>query len=133
MKEHKYLINGVEYSVEINSVEGTAAEVTVNGVQYRVEMADSKPQTKEATVVDEKHRATSVSRSVFSVKSPLPGVIIEVNVKTGDIIRSGQRVAVVEAMKMENDIMAEQDGTVEKVLVSKGDAVQEGTDIVLIK
>lgn len=66
------------------------------------------------------------------VNSPLPGDVIEVSVKEGDAVKKGQKVAVIEAMKMENDILAECDGTVTKVHVTKGDHVDDGARIVTI-
>jgi biotin carboxyl carrier protein len=66
------------------------------------------------------------------INSPLPGVIIEVSVKEGQAIKAGQKVAVLEAMKMENDILAEKDGTVTAIHVHKGDSVLEGAKIVTI-
>ena len=54
------------------------------------------------------------------------------DVKEGQAVKRGQKVAVIEAMKMENDILAESDGTVTAVLVNKGDSVLEGADIVTI-
>ena len=61
--------------------------------------------------------------------SPLPGVIISVDVKEGQAVKQGQKVAVLEAMKMENEIQAEADGTVVEILVQKGDSVLEGAEI----
>ena len=66
------------------------------------------------------------------MKSPLPGVIISVNVKVGDAVKAGQVVAILEAMKMENEIQAESDGTVAAVCVAKGDTIQEGDAIVTL-
>ena len=66
------------------------------------------------------------------VTSPLPGVIIEVSVKEGQTVKAGQKVAVLEAMKMENEIQAPADGTVTAILVNKGDSVLEGAEIVKI-
>ena len=67
-----------------------------------------------------------------TVKSPLPGIIISVDVKEGQAVKRGQKVAVIEAMKMENDILAECDGTVTAIHARKGDSVLEGADIVTI-
>jgi biotin carboxyl carrier protein len=67
-----------------------------------------------------------------TVTSPLPGVIIEVSVKEGQAVKAGQKVAVIEAMKMENEIQAPADGTVTAVLVGKGDSVLEGAPVVKI-
>ena len=62
--------------------------------------------------------------------SPLPGVIIEVSVKEGQAVKAGQKVAVLEAMKMENEIPAPKDGTVTEIHVHKGDSLQEGDPVV---
>ena len=67
-----------------------------------------------------------------AVTSPLPGVIIGVKVNVGDVVKPGQVVAVLEAMKMENDIEAEFGGTVTAVNVAKGDSILEGAVIVTI-
>ena len=66
------------------------------------------------------------------VTSPLPGVIISVDGKEGQTVKRGQKVAVIEAMKMENEILAECDGTITAVHVKQGDSVLEGADIVTI-
>ena len=65
-----------------------------------------------------------------AIKSPLPGVIVAVKVNVGDAVKAGQVVAVLEAMKMENEIQSEYDGTVASVNVSQGDSVLEGALIV---
>ena len=67
-----------------------------------------------------------------AVVAPMPGVILEVSVKEGDTVSAGQKVAVLEAMKMENEIQAESAGTVTKIHVAKGDSVSDGTPIVTI-
>ena len=67
-----------------------------------------------------------------TVTAPLPGVIIGIKVTVGDVVKAGQVVAVLEAMKMENDIQAEFDGTVTAVSVNQGDSVLEGAAIVVI-
>ncbi len=148
MKTYRFKINGNEYNVEIRSVEGKMADVSVNGVPYQVEMENAPavqaaPTARTAPVAAP--AATAVAAPVVtpalsavpagagkSVTSPLPGVIIEVSVKVGDVVKAGQKVAVVEAMKMENEISATQDGTVTAVLVDKGASVLEGADIVKI-
>ena len=65
-----------------------------------------------------------------AIKSPLPGVIVAVKVNVGEAVKTGQVVAVLEAMKMENEIQSEYDGTVASVNVSQGDSVLEGALIV---
>jgi len=140
MKTYKFKINGNEYNVEINSVEGNIADVTVNGASYQVEMdtpvapAPAPVQTSEApkTAAPAAAAPAPAAGAGKAVTSPLPGVIIEVSVKEGQAIKAGQKVAVIESMKMENEIQASSDGTVTAVLVHKGDSVLEGAEIVKI-
>jgi biotin carboxyl carrier protein len=146
MKTYKFRINGNEYNVEINSVEGNLADVTVNGAAYKVEMenAPAAPAAPAATAnpaaqarqdapaASPAKPAPAPAGAGKAITSPLPGVIIEVSVKEGQAVKAGQKVAVIEAMKMENEIQASSDGTVTAVLVNKGDSVLEGTEIVKI-
>ena len=140
MRTYKFKINGNEYNVEINSVEGNIADVTVNGASYKVEMdtpvapapaaAPATPATSAPAPAPAPAAAPAGAGKVIT--SPLPGVIIEVSVKEGQAVKAGQKVAVIEAMKMENEIQASCDGTITAVLVNKGDSVLEGAEIVKI-
>ena len=144
MKTYKFKINGNEYNVEIGSVEGNIADVTVNGASYKVEMdtlvnpvvqnSPAAPQTDKPAPAPAPAAAAPAAPAGAgkAVTSPLPGVIIEVSVKEGQAVKAGQKVAVIEAMKMENEIQASSDGTVTAVLVNKGDSVLEGAEIVKI-
>ena len=139
MKTYNYKINGKEYQVAVNSVEGNIANVTVNGASYQVEMQNTPDQP---TVSELKSVVTSPvstptspapkSNTGKSVKAPLPGVIVSITVNVGDTIKAGQVVATLEAMKMENDLESEFDGTVTAINVAQGDSVLEGTTIVTI-
>ncbi len=145
MRSYKFKINGNEYNVDINSVEGNIANVTVNGATYEVEMntpvsapvaaaavKDSSASPQNDNQVAAPAPASKPAGAGKAVTSPLPGVIIEVSVKEGQAVKAGQKVAVIEAMKMENEIQASADGTVTAVLVNKGDSVLEGAEIVKI-
>lgn len=149
MKEYRFKINGNEYSVAVNSISGNIADVTVNGTQYQVEMENAPatpvhavPATQQpaapaqqATVQAPQQAAQAApkpSAGGKAVTSPLPGVIIAVKVNVGDTVKAGQVIAILEAMKMENEIQAEHDGTVASVNVTKGDSVLEGATIVTI-
>ena len=131
MKTYKFKINGNEYNVAINSVADGVADVTVNGNQYQVELADAPAAPVQQAVAPVAPVQTSApapaSTAGKPVVSPLPGVIIAVKVNVGDVVKAGQTVAVLEAMKMENDIQAEYDGTVTAV-----NSVLEGAVIVTI-
>ncbi|GAP81814.1 MULTISPECIES: biotin/lipoyl-containing protein [Porphyromonas] len=143
MKEYKYKINGNEYRVVINSIEDGLADIEVNGTPYKVEILTekkkaSKPAIKRPTVTAAPVAAAPVAPAASAgaqgtgVKSPLPGVILDVCVKVGDEVKVGQKVAVLEAMKMENNINADRDGKIVAVKVNKGDSILEGSDIVII-
>lgn len=143
MKTYKFKINGNEYNVEINSVEGSNASVTVNGTAYQVELENAPaapvqaapapvsaaPAPAQAAPAAPKPAAAGAGKAVTS---PLPGVIIAVKVNVGDAVKAGQEVAVLEAMKMENSIEATHDGTVTAIHVAKGDSVLEGAAVVTI-
>ena len=138
MKTYRFKIGGNDYNVEIHSVEGNNACVTVNGTQYQVEIDNPSAaplQQKTAPVQSEVPSASAkppVSAGSKTITSPLPGVIIDIKVKVGDTVKTGTEVAVLEAMKMENSIEATSDGIVTSVNVSKGDSVLEGAPIITI-
>ena len=140
MKEYKFKINGKEYNVAVNGIEGKIADVTVNGVSYSVELENEVAAAPAAPVAAPAAAPAAAAPAAAPkaagagkvIGSPLPGVIISVDVKEGQAVKRGQKVAVIEAMKMENEILAECDGTVTAIHVSKGDSVLEGADIVTI-
>ena len=145
MKQYKFKISGKEYNVTIESVENKIAKVNVNGNAYEVELENEvapAPAPAAAPVAAAPSAAPAptaaapaakpASAAGVKVTSPLPGVIIEVSVKEGQAVKAGQKVAVIEAMKMENEITASQDGTISAIHVNKGDSVLEGADIVSI-
>ena len=146
MKQYKFKINGNDYNVAVNSVSGNIADVTVNGTSYQVEMENAPavpvqaaPAVPSAPVAPSAPAAQPAAAPAQkpvtggkSVTSPLPGVIIAVKVNVGDAVKAGQVVAILEAMKMENEIQAEYDGTVTAVNVAKGDSVLEGAAIVTL-
>ncbi len=139
MKEYKLKINGNDYAVTITHFEDTIAEVEVNGIPFKVEISGAavkqpltiskpaKPAQVEATV----SKPVS-SDSETTITSPLPGVILEVAVKEGDIVKRGQKLMVLEAMKMENVIEASADGKVIAIKANKGDSVLEGAPLITI-
>lgn len=160
MKEYKYKINGNEYSVAIIDLEGDKAAVEVNGVSYQVDILTEgytapapRPAAKPAAAPTPAPAAAPAAPAPApqpiapaapaaepaapagkgtAVQSPLPGVILDIKVAVGDQVKAGQTVAILEAMKMENNINAECDGVITAIKVSKGDNILEGSDIVII-
>lgn len=143
MKQYKYKINGNLYNVTVNDVEDNVANVEVNGTSYKVELEQSvnaapKPVTRPAAAPKTESGAPVVTKRPAAakkdgVKSPLPGVILDLKVKEGDTVKKGQTIIILEAMKMENNINAHKDGKVVEIKVNKGDSVLEGTDLVIIE
>ena len=159
MKEYKYKINGNEYSVAIIDLEGDKAAVEVNGVSYQVDILTEgytapapRPAAKPAAPAPAPAAAPAAPAPApqpiapaapaaepaapgckgTAVQSPLPGVILDLKVAVGDQVKAGQTVAILEAMKMENNINAECDGVITAIKVAKGDNILEGSDIVII-
>ena len=148
MKEYKFKIGGKDYAVKIGEASGRNLTVNVNGADYEVELSEGDFSAAPTAPV-EMTKGTSAPAEVSPaaapaapkaapagagkvIKSPLPGIIISIDVKEGQAVTRGQKVAVIEAMKMENDILAECDGTITAIHASKGDSVLEGADIVTI-
>ena len=144
MKEYKYKINGNLYNVVIGDIEDNIAHVEVNGTHYTVEMEKkpkaapapkpvARPAAKPAAAPAAAAPAAKPAAGKSGVKSPLPGVILDIKVKEGDEVKKGQTIIILEAMKMENSINADKDGKVTAINVSKGESVLEGTDLVIIE
>ncbi|MBT3243698.1 MAG: acetyl-CoA carboxylase biotin carboxyl carrier protein subunit [Bacteroidetes bacterium] len=132
MKKFKFKIQGNPYEVEIKEVEGNVAVVEVNGTTYDVEVQKEVIPTKTPTLIRKRikapENAAKISKTdgVTLIKAPLPGNIMQVTKKTGDVVAKGDMVLIYEAMKMENKVLAEKDGTIGEIKVSVGDAVLQG-------
>lgn len=120
MKNFKVTVDGVVYEVTVEETSNAgAASAPAAPVQ--------KPAAKPAAVAP---AAPAGAKGGVSVKAPMPGSIMQVNVAVGDKVKKGAVLCVLEAMKMENEIMAPQDGVVASVEVKKGDSVI--TDALLV-
>ena len=153
MAEYRYRINGHTYNIEIGAENGGTIEVSVNGKVYTVERqeisttADMAPNSisvhKTAALLKGTARPAStpnvqptspsaLDANTAAVTAPLPGTIISIKVKPGDKVTANQTVAVLEAMKMENEIEAGYAGTVSEVKVAERDTVLEGAVLITI-
>jgi biotin carboxyl carrier protein len=139
MKQYKFKINGTEYAVDILDVEDNLAKVAVNGAKYRVEIDGlmaapvsktpakvTKTQIIGAPMVSPASDRKQVATSAGTIKAPLPGVILSIDVKVGETVKVGQRLLVLEAMKMENNIDSDREGIIHDIRIGKGDSVLEG-------
>jgi biotin carboxyl carrier protein len=145
MKKFKFTINGNQYEAEVLNIEENIAEVEINGTRYSVEVDKSMPTPKTPKLVRSvsvpstdvhpsvaKTSSPAAPKGGGKIKSPLPGVILEMHVKEGDMVKIGQRLLVLEAMKMENNIEADKEGRVISVVKHKGDSVMEGEVLIVI-
>ena len=144
MNKYQYKVQGVDYDVEIEEVEGNLAKVSVNGIPFEVELkrpinpvhAIKKPKVAApkpaapapapAAAAPKPAAPAAAAGAGNPVKAPLPGTISSISVKVGDQVNVGDTVLVLEAMKMQNNIEAEYGGTVTSIVVNPGDSVMEG-------
>lgn len=139
MKKFNFTISGDNFAVSVKKIEGKVADIEVNGTPYSVEIHEEIKTTKTPVVLVRKDVQTkqgddrakenmmpiSESRrpSAKTIKSPLPGKIIKVNVEVGDSFKEGDIILIMESMKMENNIQAERSGKVVKVCAPVGNTV----------
>ena len=121
MKKYRVNVNGTEYEIGIE-------------LMSEEEAAASKQAPKSAPAAATAPEAPAAKAGAGeAVNSPMPGTILSVNVKAGDAVKKGQVLMILEAMKMENEIMAGADGTVTAVMVNAGQAVEAGAALCTIQ
>ena len=111
------------YTITVN---GTAYDVTVDEADGSAPVAAAPAAPKAAAPKAAPKAAPAGAQGGVKITAPMPGTIVEVKVKVGDKVANGTTIAVIEAMKMENDIVADRDGVVASINVAKGDAVDTG-------
>ena len=146
MKEFTFKINGAEYKCAVEEIEAGLTNVTVNGKTYQVEtekpaapapkpVAKPAPAPKPAAAPAPKAEApkpAAAPAAGVQVKSPLPGSVIKVLVSEGQAVKRGDTLLTLESMKMENAIMAEQDGTVKQIAVTPGQNVMQDDLLIVL-
>ncbi|KGL63354.1 biotin/lipoyl-containing protein [Polaribacter sp. Hel1_85] len=129
MKSYKFKINDNGYTVKIKSHENNTINLEVNGTLYEVKMKEDIKKTKTPTLVRaaSKRPAEPLKVNPKSQKTrivaPIPGVVLSIDVKVGDTLKVGDRMLVLEAMKMENSIVCEKAGTITDIKISVGQQV----------
>lgn len=128
MKQFLFTINGTRYQVDVQKEEGNSMLLEVNGTPYEVLL--DQPTAKAKTPVLARQPIPMPTNQIrmtdTQIKSPLPGTILEILVKPGDVVQREQKVCVMEAMKMENSILSEMAGKVKAVRVQAGTQVLQG-------
>lgn len=150
-KEFSFKINGAEYKCAVEEIEAGLTEVTVNGKKYTVETEKPvAPAPKAAPAAAPKAapaaaapaaapkaaapapKAAAPAAAGAQVKSPLPGSVVKVCVNEGQDVKKGDTLLILESMKMENPILAEQDGKVAQVAVAAGQTVMQDDLLVVL-
>ena len=127
MKKYRVNVNGTDYEITLEEVTGAEASKPSAPV--------AQPATAAAPAPAEAPAAPAVTAAPAGgeqILSPMPGNILNVNVKVGDAVKKGQVLLILEAMKMENEIMAPKDGTITSVNVQNGSTVESGALLVTI-
>jgi len=144
MKKFKFTISGKPYEVEVQNIEGNIATVNVNGAEYKVEMEEqaapvvapvARPAAKPAAAPAQTagpRPAAAAGGAGYKMAAPLPGTIMQIFVKQGDVVKKGDKLLMYEAMKMENNLLAEADGTITAINCRQGDNVLQGDVLIVI-
>ena len=129
MKSYKFKVNDNGYTVNIKSHEKNIISLEVNGTSYEVEMKEDIKKTKTPTLVRAASKRPAVPLKVnpksqkTRIVAPIPGVVLSIDVKVGDTIKVNDRMLVLEAMKMENNIVCEKAGTITAIHIAVGQQV----------
>jgi len=134
MRKFLINVNGNQYEVEVEEITSseTSTKPQVEYSQPAPKAERPAPQPKQETKAEApKKVAAKAGQEV--IKAPMPGTILSINVKEGDNVKKGQILLILEAMKMENEIVSPRDGKIAKIVVSKGSSVNTGDDMVIIE
>lgn len=146
MKEYKLTINDNSYTVVIKDVTDDAVLAEVNGTQHviYIDTIENLTQITEDTTAQPVAASPAAPApapakptakpavGIGTILTPIPGQVLSISVSVGEQVRSGQKLLVLEAMKLENSITATMDGTVGEILVKEGDVVNQGQTLIVI-
>lgn len=132
-------ISGQDFAVKVEAQQAASLRVSVNGTPYEVTIIRDalapRPRVAAAAPVSEPASAAPAPMATAAqgaILAPIPGLILEIKVQVGDPVLAGQTVAVMEAMKMENNLTTHLSGVVKEILVQKGSEVATGDAILRI-
>ena len=139
MRKFEFTIRGNKYKVHLKDFEDNIATLEVNGTPFEVEIHRDVKKAKTPKLVRQEVKRKPgeglIQRSEKGniVKSPLPGNIMKINVSVGDSVKKGDVLLVMEAMKMENNVLAEKDATIKEIKVSAGQAVLQDDVLIIME
>ena len=126
MRKFNITVNGVAYEVEVEEVAAGESAAPAAAPKAAAPAPKAAPAAKPAAP-----KAAPVANGT-KVNAPMPGTILDVKVAQGQAVKKGDILCILEAMKMENEILAPQDGTVAQVNVTKGASVNSGDALVVL-
>lgn len=129
MRNLKVTVNGTVYDVQVEEVGGTVTP-SVSSAPAAAAPAAFVPAPEPKKAIAPKATASAGSETI---NSPMPGTIVRICVSAGQSVKEGEPLVVLEAMKMENEIMAPHDATVDAIFVNKGDSVESGIPLVSLR
>lgn len=131
MKKYSITVNGTPYNVTVDEVDGSFANAPVAApASAPAPVVAATPAVASTPAPAAAAPTVASSEGSIKIESPMPGTILDIKVSVGDSVASGQVLCVLEAMKMENDIVSPQDATVASISVKKGDSVDAGTILI---
>ena len=130
MKNYTITVNGTPYNVTVE--EGAGAPVAAAPVAAPAAPAAAPAPAPAAAPAAPAAPATQGTAGSVKVEAPMPGTILDVKVSVGDSVSSGSVLCILEAMKMENEIVAPEDGTVASVNAQAGSQVESGDTLVTL-
>lgn len=140
MKQYRFKIRGNIYDAFIKKFENNIVDIEINGTRYEVEIERKVQKRKTPTLIRPKVAVSPDDATIkknkqtgFVVNAPLPGTITKLIVNIGDEIKAGDVLLIMEAMKMENNIMAEKSGTIKEIKVSAGQSVLQNDTLIIIE
>jgi biotin carboxyl carrier protein len=147
--DHRYAVtlNGQRIEVESHALPGLAMTLRLGIGTFVAEFEEKgdevgvllKGQVTRFDVVDERQSLLRAANAVFEVEgrqtivSPMPGKVVKIFVKAGDVVTEGQGLVVVEAMKMENELKSPKAGTVLEILAAEGQSVENGAKLLVVE
>ncbi len=149
MRNYKLSIDNSDFDVLIKEVTTEEVIAEVNGLQVKVLIRDievlEKPTAKAEKDVENKERksdhtvplkskaqSTTAKAPAGAITAPIPGQIISINVSVGDKVLAGQKLLVLEAMKLENVITSTCDGEVQQLMIKEGEIIEQGQELIII-
>jgi len=136
MKQYKIKVDSKEYMVEVEEISSgnEAPSSARTEVKSQPAIPKEQPETPEVKQAksEAKPAAAPITAEGEEVKAPMPGKILKINVSEGDSVKDGDTVLILEAMKMENEIIANSSGKVKKVSVSVNDMVETDDTLLVI-